>query len=685
MGWKDAPLIDEPPPTYEWGAAPLIEEPPKRGPQITEPPNFIERQLAKINLPAAMDDLRGSKLYGLMQGMADPVAGAVQLAANQLPDITGIPGAVNKRIAEQNQQYETARAARGREGFDFARLGGNVASPANIVPARALTLPGAFSSVGRMAGAGALGGGAGAAMQPVTDPKDQENFWTTKAVQTGAGALTGAALTPAVGKLAEIVVPRVMRFFGNTPADKLTPDDIEGAIRRAFKDAKIEVSEMDPAVLDGVRAQVRQSLAGGKTLDISAAARKAEFESLGMKPTLGQITRDPTQYAREVNLRGVEGVGEPLQVRFTQQGQAIRDRLGNIVGEADEVNRAGERVMGALRAADEVKRKGVSQAYGAVRAATGKDADVPLQGLAQDAADIAHRYGDALPSGVRNQLGDFGILPAQPGKQTKVFTFDESEKLLQSINRMRSKTDDARNSALDELSSAIKRANSEVDVAGGPYATPRALAKERFDMQDAIPALKAAVQGDIAPEDFVRRFVTGGKVDDVVRMGELLRKNDRAAWADARSQIGAEIQRAAYGEDAAGSKVFSPERYAKKLREIGTDKLRAFYSAEEVKNLKSIERVGAYIYSHPERAAVNTSNTSGALMSLLQRLPFGNQTLSLGQAAAGAIQRGSRVKTSMAANVPEETLGIGADLERQIADYLGRSSVNRGSASGSGL
>jgi hypothetical protein len=38
---------------------------------------------------------------------------------------------------------------------------------------------------------------------------------------------------------------------------------------------------------------VEESLKAGKTVDAAALARRLDFEALGMKPTLGQITRDP--------------------------------------------------------------------------------------------------------------------------------------------------------------------------------------------------------------------------------------------------------------------------------------------------------------------------------------------------------------------------------------------------------
>jgi hypothetical protein len=46
----------------------------------------------------------------------------------------------------------------------------------------------------------------------------------------------------------------------------------------------------------------------------------------------------------------------------------------------------------------------VSIAYDAFRNATGRELNVPLQGLAQDYARLVDDFGDAIPSAVRNKF-----------------------------------------------------------------------------------------------------------------------------------------------------------------------------------------------------------------------------------------------------------------------------------------
>jgi len=57
-------------------------------------------------------------------------------------------------------------------------------------------------------------------------------------------------------------------------------------------------------------------------------------------------------------------------------------------------------------------------------------------------------------------------------------------------------------------------------------------------LQDAVPALKAAADGAVAPDDFVRRFVVGGKTNEVKGLAQVLKQSDPAAYQEARAQLG---------------------------------------------------------------------------------------------------------------------------------------------------
>lgn len=108
------------------------------------------------------------------QGVADIGQGITQLGAHAVDLLAGTNTSqgIDESLRQQEAQYQSP------EGFDWARLGGNIAGGA--------FLPGGTSLRG-MVGAGALGGA-------VTPVENTEDFWTTKGQQAGTGALLGAVL-----------------------------------------------------------------------------------------------------------------------------------------------------------------------------------------------------------------------------------------------------------------------------------------------------------------------------------------------------------------------------------------------------------------------------------------------------------------------------------------------------------
>lgn len=152
------------------------------------------------------------------RGLIDPIEGTAQLLYNTMPQpiqavsdkvnnflaeklgITArIPeGGLNEAIRQKEQEYQ---AQRGGNGIDWARIGGNVLSPANLVAASkaAKLAPIAENLIGATGGkiaSGAVGGAAQGAMMPTYSP----DYWEGKGTQTLVGGGVGAAL-PILGKL----------------------------------------------------------------------------------------------------------------------------------------------------------------------------------------------------------------------------------------------------------------------------------------------------------------------------------------------------------------------------------------------------------------------------------------------------------------------------------------------------
>jgi hypothetical protein len=684
---KVAGVASAPQPPADQPAATPVTAAQRLGQGLIDPMN-AGAQLLTHTLPGGLVDAvnRGTQWVN-----DQPVIGPITKALGMVP---ATAPQVDASIANQEQRYQAARTAAGQSGTDWLRLGGNVVSPVTIGAAMIAPAAGAGAGIGGLAAAGVGSGALGGALQPVTQDA-ATRFGGQKLGQMLAGAGTGGIATPAMSKvilpLASKAAAPIMSTVGSylsktfggaadAQAAGQAASPVDQAIEQGAQATGRTAADIPADQLASLRGTVSNALQNGQQVDPAALLRKADFEDVEMPATLGQITRDPAQFAAERNLRGVGGVGEPLLNRFNFQNQLLQSRVASLGGnQALEPYQAGQMFTNSLANTDNTMRQAVTDAYTAARQSSGKNLDVPLTGLAQDYAQVLNDFGDKVPSGVRNNFNQLGLMG---GTQQKTFSIENAENLLKVINANQS-NDPATNAALGTLRNSVKSAILSADDQGGVYAPARALAAKRFALQDAVPALEAASSGSVAPDDFVRRFIINGNTDEVQGLSTLLGPQE---IQQARAQIGAKLQDAAFGQNSAGDKIFAPERYAKALSDLGTDKLGAFFTPQEVAQMHTLGRVGAYINSTPSAAPVNTSNTSSAILSAV-----GNGALGLlhvlpgGSVAAGAIKGGVQgvanaraVGEAMSAQVPQ-TVAPGNPAQ---AALLGRLLTGGGLAAG---
>ena len=152
-----------------------------------EAPTWFENQLAKLPSSLADQNAKGGVIGGFVRGAADPTVGTVQLLAN----MAGQGDKINPAIQRDEQQYQEMRDNQGRDGIDFARIGGNIA---NLPSAAAMKIAPAASLIGRTAQGVGVGGGMGATA-PVTSG---DSFGADKLSQIGTSAAIGGVIPPAL-------------------------------------------------------------------------------------------------------------------------------------------------------------------------------------------------------------------------------------------------------------------------------------------------------------------------------------------------------------------------------------------------------------------------------------------------------------------------------------------------------
>ena len=647
----------------------------------------------------ANGNLRGSAIGGVMQGMADPVVGAVQFLAN-IPggksfeelstnnplyraarEYGVIESGVNDRIKAKDAEYEAARASAGRDGFDAARFAGYLAAPSNV--ALASRIPAAAGFLGR-AGTGAAVGAVGSAMTPETDT---ENYWSKTAGKAAVGGAAGAVLAPVAGAVGDRI-GRMFQGSGAPPAGGLPPiagapgtHAADEAIARAAAEAGQTIDDIPQSVLYQLRAQAQHALSQNQTLDTAAALRKADFEALGQQPLLGQITRDPMQFAREKNLRGIAGAGEPIAARLAGQTEGLSRTLGGFAQGADEAFAGGQKIARGLGSIDARARGVVDDAYNAARDSAGRYVDLDNVGFVKAANDALDEgmLGHYLPAQVRNMLNDVstGKIPLN------VNTAVQMDSVLSAAQRGALPAErKALGAVRDALNGASPANNTGADALAA-FQGARKLAAERFKLHEAIPALKAAANGDVPADDFVRKFVINGDALELRGMAKLLKEHAPEAYQQARAQVGAELRRAGFGENIAGDKPFSQERFNAKLRQMGTARLQAFFSPEEIATLRTAGRVGAYMESPPAGSAVNFSNSGSAVANVAQAAAPGilGQIVGGARWAARAAGNNAAVGKAMRADVPRAASGT-PSRSRRLNELLLLGSAATGAAAG---
>lgn len=622
--------------------------------------------------PTLKQKVQSSFPMRVVQGMRDPWDAGAQLLPRGLQQMTSAFGFspnpvseffgrqaqdVDKMISDNEREYQQARSltadptlsslitGQKDPGFDAGRLVGNAVSPMNA--AIATKLPVATSLAGRIfqgAGLGAVGG----ALTPV-DTQQNPDFLATKAGQMTLGAVTGAVATPIMGKIGD--------YVGKALAGRSKPSEV--VLQKTTEDFARDMGLDWQVMADNERAalfkMVKDAASGKAGKDPAALARAADFKAAGIPYLTGQATRDPRQFAAEKNLSQLPGVGDELTARLAEQSNLLRQKVGAYSAGALESQTGGAKLANALKSYDEKLSKDVSAAYKVARASAGKDAEVPLQGLAQDFAEVLDNFGDKVPSGVRNQFRKYGIEPGGDMTQRKLFTVEEADRLLKVINANQS-SDTATNTALSVLRNAVKKAVTEDAGADDVFGGARKLAAQRFQLQDALPALEASASGRVNPDKFVDTYLVSStaQTEQVQKLASLLKENNPEAFSQARSQIGAYLQRKAFGENPAGDAKFNPAQYAKAMRELGSGKLSAFFSPDEMAQLQRLGRVGAYVESVPAGRMPNTSGNWGAITSLASRVPGVPQSVALAGALKNSVGNQMAATRALSGEVPTQ-------------------------------
>lgn len=341
-------------------------------------------------------------------GVMDPIHGGAQLLTHLLPDSAvqkvtelnnwlreqGLPlaeipkGGLDQMVSQREKDYAASRAAAGSEGIDWARMAGNVASPANIAAAG---VPVAGATLGARALSGIASGAAMGAMSPT-----EGDFGIEKAKQIGLGAMVGA-VTPAIaGGAARVIKPNIAPDIQKL-ADagvQMTPGQMAGGMAKRMEDAAVSVpllgdviksaqnrsiASFDRSVinksLEPIGEKLPGDLKGHKAVEYAAERVSDAYDGL-LSKMAGERTPEFVAAVENVRQMGKKGLA-PLQAgelgriidnevlgRFTEGGRIsgetvkeIESELGNIARQSmrsesydtRKVGKAAQELQSSLR------------------------------------------------------------------------------------------------------------------------------------------------------------------------------------------------------------------------------------------------------------------------------------------------------------------------------------------------
>lgn len=437
---------------------------------------------------------------------------------------------------------------------------------------------------------------------------------------------------------------------------------IDITINNALQDSGVTLGELPRQVAQSIRNDVAKAFRTSDQVSPDAVRRLADYRLTGLTPTAAGLTLDPAVVTQQKNLAKLginsrDSTAQFLGQTENRNNQALKAGLNNLgAGAADDAYAGGERVIGALERRDERARDVIGKLYDRARDSRGRSAALDPQAFTNRAGDLLNEANveSFLTPDIRNKLNGFasGEIP---------LTVEIAEQFKTNIGRLqRSSMDGNVRFALGAVRQALDETpllgRGAAPAAGGSQlalpATAQDLGQDSINafnrarrvnrmymgLVEKTPALQAVRDG-VEPDKFVQDFIVGtGKKADFMSVAQLKSsiKANPVAMNAVREQILGHLKSKALNGQADEVGNFAGATYVKALDTIGDRKLRLFFQPEEINQLKAIGRVSRYEQFQPSGAAVNNSNTAGALggmaerllsQSVLSKIPFGQAAI----------------------------------------------------------
>ncbi len=311
---------------------PLVEFP--NGERVDFPDDMPEEEMHSAAASYWSGKQKGTISSGesFMHGAGNIAYGLSKMAARALPqEARGVMARPLGKIEENIKQRKIEYEARKPEGFDIAKMAGEIAA----------TLPIAIAGGSGLAGGIAAGAIAGAA-SPETD--DEDHYWQSKMVQAGIGA-AGGVVGQVAGKLLSGAV--------NPAAKELVSEGVTPSLGQAIgpKTALAEEKLTSVPFLGGAIVRTRDRAI--QTMNVAAYNRA--LLPIGQKAS-GEIGHEGVEEVRQHLSRAFDELAPKLTIApntLASDVAPIVEKAAQYLPEK-EMNRLGE-ILDRARTKDNFK------------------------------------------------------------------------------------------------------------------------------------------------------------------------------------------------------------------------------------------------------------------------------------------------------------------------------------------
>jgi len=433
---------------------------------------------------------------------------------------------------------------------------------------------------------------------------DVENMLGTLGLVAGKGMELGGKAVGTALKAREVAPSELAQFRGGVTAEQMGQRNVgasettkatvlQEALSRATPELAAELKNVNPS-----------------DINMPVLERHIEADSLPVpiRLTKGQATQDPTILSNEINSRGKN---KELADRYNEQNQQLIENINainenaapNVFGTNHVEN--GQALIDSYLDIDNARKANITAKYDALKEAAG--GEIPIDGAA-----FANNAFKALKKDLKS---DFLATPIQ--KQLERYqtgepmTFEQFESLRTNLASEMRRAARSGDGNAEAAASIVRNALEELPLTGETAELKvladdaRSAARDRFNALKSDKAYNAAVNGSVAPDDFIQKYVVNGKKNDIDTMINQLGADSQAREVMAAGIINWLKSKAGIVNETGK---FSQNGFNKALQSIDP-KILTIVGPEVNAQLKALGNTARLTQARPPGSFVNESNT----------------------------------------------------------------------------